>query len=475
MSDTIPIDQLRKKILGNILYNRCKIDKNVSKKELATRLHTLQHNHYIFKQLNVTDLISMCELSFIDLNKPTQESMQENEECSYIDKAYIPHLSYEYKQLANTLKKEFKPFLELLAKSNLSIFNIKWKDIMKSSALNDTFKTKLYSFREHLKSYLNMICHQQYNIPSLFTKNCSSTPFTKSSSKTSCLSFGSTKLDSDIDITSTGDCMGQNLIVFKAIQQACLEVFSSLHFTLKNIYQLFDINFYLSNFAVLLSPSYPINKFSSYICTTDFYKQYKFALFEYNYTKYTDTNKEDISCIKDINYEYLALNVDVIKKEIFQLLTTSTTSLKIQQKKNEYIDTISEISGYEDQCYHTQGSFFHVVLMNQRNIEFEIDADEIEIAAHMFMCSCIENLCFARLHFDRKEKYIKRVTDALYRLDKILDNIIHLFHINKNSSIQVILQFLKCFISLNTRDLLQYSLKDYDQLINKIKSLIYTD
>ena len=74
----------------------------------------------------------------------------------------------------------------------------------------------------------------------------------------------------------------------------------------------------------------------------------------------------------------------------------------------------------EDETYHTQGSFFHVVLQLQKKIRMEFTTESDML--FLLECSLIENLCFAftRANFRAKsDKYRMRVNDASTRIKGI--------------------------------------------------------
>jgi hypothetical protein len=88
-------------------------------------------------------------------------------------------------------------------------------------------------------------------------------------------------------------------------------------------------------------------------------------------------------------------------------------------KNDEVINLTSALSLYEDGSYHTQGSYFHIVMMIQKKIKFKIrTARDKEIYKNLLSASIIENLCFSFVYPKKRDKYLSRVKDALDRLKK---------------------------------------------------------
>ena len=143
-------------------------------------------------------------------------------------------------------------------------------------------------------------------------------------------------------------------------------------------------------------------------------KQIDYALLEYKKLKY----KMDYSlteCSSELEYDTLALNTD-------KIISSASVSGSSQDNINNLINNISEISTFEDECYHSQGAFFHVVLIMQRGINF-IDSNNNTSAYNFLLVqSFIENLCFSFTHFNRRDKYLKRAIDAKNRLLSDINN-----------------------------------------------------
>jgi hypothetical protein len=69
------------------------------------------------------------------------------------------------------------------------------------------------------------------------------------------------------------------------------------------------------------------------------------------------------------------------------------------------------------QCYHTQGTLFHVVFMMQAKKEFVDQNDNLATLFDFYRLSIIENLLMAKAH-SGKQKYMFRAVDARNRIEK---------------------------------------------------------
>lgn len=211
-----------------------------------------------------------------------------------------------------------------------------------------------------------------------------------------CKSFGSTKLTSDVDITISSKDIVSDLGVLETIRTFLKLVFSEErlfrhngHFSVRYVCDFFDINFYLSNFA-MPRRGREKNDYNSYYTTTDLASQLDYAFHDYKGRKKAfDLQK------------YSAIVIYI--KELLGLPWS-------QELSNRVVELISMLSLYESECYHTQGSFFHVVLMKQRGMKLKNVPDDV------FLVSAVENLCFAYFHDGSRKKYLNRVIDAASRL-----------------------------------------------------------
>ena len=85
-----------------------------------------------------------------------------------------------------------------------------------------------------------------------------------------------------------------------------------------------------------------------------------------------------------------------------------------------FLFTLTAISSFaRSQCYHTQGTLFHVVFMMQAKKEFVDSADHLNTLFDFFRLSIIENLLMAKAH-EGKQKYMLRAVDARNRIEKAM-------------------------------------------------------
>ena len=211
---------------------------------------------------------------------------------------------------------------------------------------------------------------------------------TESYHETHCFIYGAKDLDSDIDISLSGCKFFTNV-------KALMIIIGIVHNI--NIFgnedrfnEFFDIHFYLSNFAIIIE--------NKYIISTDYSKQLSYAL---------------------------ASHKEFDKAAYFDLAFRIAQHLNEAYNKNDLIDLISQLSLYERDSYKTQGAFFHVVLILQKGLD-------VPMTDEMYQISCLENLCFANLHFEyRCSKYMFRMFDALNRMscknNNVYDTIILAF------------------------------------------------
>lgn len=228
-----------------------------------------------------------------------------------------------------------------------------WKDIINDDLISDSYKINLANFRAKIFQILSDICEKE------------------SLHETHCVVCGSNKMDSDLDISLAGCRFFTNVKALMTINGFIdkINIFESQ----ACFYSFFDMHFYLSNFGIIRN--------DKYIISTDYNKQLSYA-----FMKHREFNKEA--------YFDLAFGI----------------AQNMHASENMLIDLLSQLSLYENDSYKTQGAFFHVVLLLQQGRE------NLPITDEMFMISCIENLCFANMHEDRRDKYISRALDALERI-----------------------------------------------------------
>jgi hypothetical protein len=296
-----------------------------------------------------------------------------------------------------------------------------WKEIVNSMQLDDALK--LRAFRERVANHLKALCTVQYNA-------CS----------TSCNAFGSNQLTSDIDITISGSCLDKNLERLDMIHKELEKIFGAINifknsqgkFDIHKVFKVLDVNFYLSDFE---QKRPEINqsiqpRLSDYYLATDEVQ---------------------------LNYALLVQQLNDMEsyKETVKLLAKYKMS-PVQQSNvvdgNNVINAVSFIAAFEDECYLTQGAFFHVVLTMQRGYKFDISGKE-DVWLYMLVCSIIENLKFAVTHLGSRHKYIYRVADAVSRIVKLSQTLQGEFKWNNVND--VMLQRNLIQITEMTEDMLQ--------------------
>ncbi len=330
--------------------------------------------------------------------------------CSFVPNKDLPELNIEYLKKIDLFKFEWTSFINNVPQIKSSI---PWRDIMlDNNLLNINLKKKLHSLRANLNNLLNDICVNTVLKSSTNFKYCDDNDSNINKSK--CFAFGSDKLESDIDVTISGNCMSANLLILKVIKKTLISIFNEQeifkdngNFHLSNVHRFFDINYYLTDFFIKRDKSMPDNELSSYFITTH-KSQYRFAFFEY-----LKLHHQDNECNEEIIYDDLSFDID-------KLIKSAKRDFKNDIFTDKLLEKISSLSLYQDECYHTQGSFFHVVLLMQAKLEYlDINNNLNSKFKYRFLIeqSLIENLCFSITHFHRKDKYLKRVFDAYNRLD----------------------------------------------------------
>lgn len=257
---------------------------------------------------------------------------------------------------------------------------------------------KLYNFREYLKRFIMKNCN-------LCDKDIC----------TICNAVGSTKLTSDIDISINTELNFSISIKRLLVLQNALRVifdgsngsdgstdtFFHHHgkFKLRLVNDFFDINFYLSNFELIKDNKKKIGDFDRYYISDskNIANQYYFAFIEI----LMKIRKLDTQYIKVIN-------------ELDNVVHSTPNP-----NPNVIVNYTSTLSLYEDGSYHTQGSYFHIVMMIQKKIKFKIrTARDRQIYKNLLSASIIENLCYSYIYTKKQDKYLSRVKDGLDRLKK---------------------------------------------------------
>ena len=273
------------------------------------------------------------------------------------------------------------------------IEGISWKDIIKElTHSNDDLKTRLVKFRIDLNKHLLSICND---------------------TSVRCNSYGNTSVESDIDVTISGINILTNSTKLKLVIGELRRIIQGL--SLCSIHKFFDINYYLSDFGLKKDNNNDslcyISDLDSYYLSNEYIKQFRYALSPAPAASHAATHAADQEC-NDSTVKYDAA-IAKLQKEL---------NIKDDANSNAIVDYIYQISTYEHECYHTQGAFFHVVLMMQRGIQFSIESilKNKEIYINMLKASYIENMFFAQSHVENRSKYIKRVNDAFRKLISII-------------------------------------------------------
>jgi hypothetical protein len=235
-----------------------------------------------------------------------------------------------------------------------------------------------------------------------------------------CASYGSTKASSDIDVTIDGHIyhIRQGLITYIMIMKFLKEIFGHVElfqnaksqYDVKKVLHFFDINFYLSNFAIKHDESLPDNRLSSYHLSTAYSQGVNVpSQFSYAFNDIMRKNKE--------------VNEDPDEQEDTYLNRINKINILLthghDDDSNKIVNNLSIISTFEDECYHTQGAFFHVVMMLQRKIQFIDISENVSTYVNMMYASAYENITLAFTHFDslsKRTKYVTRYNDAVKRI-----------------------------------------------------------
>jgi len=347
-----------------------------------------------------------------------------------------------------TLQKDTQSFFETNydPEKGQSNFQEVWKDTILGLESNPGLISELRSIRQRIATFA--------------TSNCSEI---NTGCRTDCKSFGSQQATSDIDVTLSGSCVDKNLIVLGVVYRilkliVCniaqfhidtntstkvTEISCDNRIDLQKVFKFFDVNFYLSNFEIPL-PSMKIGNTIDFnnIYTTRSKEQINYA-FQHSHV---DTGVVYKTTAMELNN---LLQTLLVGKKGYSLFSGPSTNSSISQdEKDKVINLISKIASFEDECYLTQGAFFHVVLNMQRKKEFNIDTyliaknyDALATWAFMLTCSIIENLKFAMSHTKSLYKYVYRVYHALEQLDRILPSIYNK-DLNKQSQRENIISVL---------------------------------
>ena len=313
------------------------------------------------------------------------------------------------------------------------INNKRWKGLMKSLR----YKTQepsgksqmLLIHRDLLKYAIEQVCKLGL-VPSCKAND----------NKPTCRAFGSTNDTSDIDMTISGSCFSTNLATLRNIKELIKETYGKFQFfyvkdafSFKSFFEFFDINFYLSDFLVP-KPSITDSVVGNNVNGNKFIKmQDLMVAYDGMQIKLSFLNNRDMN---EANYEKAVNALNCI-------LDRNDYNMKVSDDDiNQIINFLSILALYEDECYVTQGAFLHVVIMNQRKIDIQLDgsAGEYLRMKLLLLCSLIENVKFAISHASNESrvKYLIRVQDAIERFNKIEEEELKNTNRTKNVSKDVI-------------------------------------
>ena len=338
-------------------------------------------------------------------------------------------------KLVQDFKKSNPKFDELIGTCKINAENgtcPRWCELQESGKLGNAQKTQLYDFRESLVNYVKKkICLQ-------------------------CVDFGSKNLTSNVDVTLNHVDIQVNINTLREIQGFLTQLFEAVcmfqtsdedgeqFVDLYKVSRFFDLNFYLTNFALTLPKKRyaTSNTYGIYISRSQEDRlpmsQYVYAFHEILYNLnlaganvysgiYKQTYDHLITIItRDISpatlkqektgYSNLIGKISGVIDQIRSFTSVQNPSYSQQDKVNELYDLVSLLSTLEDECYHTQGSYFHVVLAMQAK-------QNVDLTPQMLCASAIENLCFAYSHRSKSNKYMTRVFDALKRMPPLSEQL----------------------------------------------------
>lgn len=300
-------------------------------------------------------------------------------------------------------KSRYNEFEKILSEINVDSCT-RWSDLHNN--IPDKHLTILVEFRKQLMAFI-------------YTTFCNTNE---------CKDVGSTEPTSDVNVSiistkkDTSD-IAASYSTLLSIHSFIVLVFSDINIfkgktSLYKILRFFDINFYLTNFKperIKTSNSMPILS-SNYTTISEknnnILSQYFYAFYELFQLKESELNR-----CKIYNKMYNEMyNEHIAGRNYEEMVSNIDTALKGTSDDNKIIDLVSLLSTFENECYHTQGSYYHVVLGLQMGTHMDFDLD---VKCNMLAASAIENLCYAYIHRSNYTKYINRVFDAVKSFDSI--------------------------------------------------------
>lgn len=274
--------------------------------------------------------------------------------------------------------------------------------------------------------------------------------------------------------TVTGYNFMESFKKFKAINSFIEKGWGPDPAKLQILYRdIFDLNFYLSDFVIIKKGHRTFDTLSDIYLSTDYPTQFEYAFLTFklpgvpksatqklaetatinyldveNYRRIVAEIQASYEKIKDIrdrvsdkqdevneksesNKQFsinkeLRINKKQITIDKSSLSLAKQRTINDQENIDELVNKLSELSTYEDESYHTQGSFIHVVQIIQirkkapsHSVTRKRSSTDFAQLIKLLEVSMIENLCFAYNHFDdenKRAKYLFRVVDAIRRI-----------------------------------------------------------
>lgn len=252
---------------------------------------------------------------------------------------------------------------------------------------------------------------------------------------TTCEDVGSKKDTSDVDITIKEATISESFAILYKIQSFLKALLGEVGFKgarpMTKITKFFDLSFFITDFAPnkdVISRQY--NTMSTTSANGPL-SQYFYAFFEvfdhHHRLKASDPlheYKDGYNAVymrrmrwfgQDHHNTHALALVNVTKPNAprgARLLLRSLVGWIDNEVKtrtptaDEYIDAVSMLSTLFEECYHTQGAYYHIVQCTQK-------VCTLNLTPQMLCASAIENLCFASTHELKRAKYLKRVENAM--------------------------------------------------------------
>jgi hypothetical protein len=326
-------------------------------------------------------------------------------------------------EFESSVTTEFERITKLITRSTHCC---RWSDFMKNpSVITLTEQRFIHTYRTKLVNFiLKTFCNPN-----------------------DCAVYGSTELTSDVDVSIKGLENGTSLETLMVIKKFLEKQFSKhtvFHvngkFSIYEVYRFFDMNFYLTDFEIATSTAYPLEQSGDKCISQYFYAftELFHANIDVEFKSYKDTYKRVLQGEVDKllngntrNAQTMRIGIaSEIHNRIIAARTTYEIYIKNADPKKKYnftntesnavINMISLLSTTEDECYHTQGAYVHVVhYLQKRYTTVSRVVDQFSDVWVQILCaSAIENLCYAYTHSSNRTKYVNRVKEAYTSMQK---------------------------------------------------------